>query len=295
MDHMTRRFAVAALLATSACSSLPRAPSTRPSPPLWQVTKGASQVTLFGQMPIPKDIRWLTPAVRSAFEESSEVWFENPEFDPITANAAIRRREALGGPKLGEVIGDEDRKRLARVLDQTGRPANSFDALLVWQSYLGISALVDSLAGVDPMSMPERELKEAAKRAGKRIESEWQSMDEIMAFSARQTPAEQLHLISKTLDGVKTSIQLREEANAWASGDVAFATAANDRMRQRYPALSAKLLTERNARWVERIRDMLDRNRATFVCVGLGHLVGGDSIQVHLQRAGFAVTVTKHS
>lgn len=90
MVPMTRRFAVAALFATSACSSLPRATSVRPSPTLWQVTKGASKVTLFGQMPIPQGIDWLTPVVQSAFDASSEVWFENPAFDPVTANASRR-------------------------------------------------------------------------------------------------------------------------------------------------------------------------------------------------------------
>ena len=111
-------------------------------------------------------------------------------------------------------------------------------------------------------------------------------MEEIMEFSSQQTVQQQLQLIRKTLDEVHTPEVTRQRAEAWALGDLSIATATNATFMSAYPDLAARLVTERNRRWVARVDDMLKRNRSTFVCIGLGHLVGETSIQVQLLSAG---------
>jgi uncharacterized protein len=288
MMHFSRRLAVAGLLATAACStSSPRV--ARVGPPMWMVRQGRASVVLFGQFPIPKGVNWLTPEVEQAFAASSEVWFENPEFDPRTAGAAMQKRAALGGPKLGEVIPAADRTRLGDLLTKAGRPPDALNGQLVWQAYLPLSDMVDTMSGMDVASMPERVLKPRAKAEGKTIRSEWASMEEIMAFSAEQTPEQQLQLISRTLDDVETPEQRLANAEAWARGDISAAVAKNEHFINAYPGLSARLVTLRNERWVPRVRDMLARGGSAFVCVGLGHLVGPDSIQAQLEKARLKV------
>jgi uncharacterized protein len=289
MMHFSRRVAVAGLLAAGACATAPPAKAARVGPPMWRVQSKTAQVVLFGQFPIPKGVNWLTPEVEHAFAASGEVWFENPDFDPRTAGAAMQKRAALGGPKLGEVMSTAEHARLADVLKRAGRPPDAFDEQLVWQVYLSLSDIADTLSGMDPASMPERVLKPRAKAEGKAIRSEWASMEEIMEFSAGQTPEQQLQLLSKTLDEAETPEMRRADAEAWARGDISAAVAKDEYFRKAYPGLSARLVTFRNERWVPRVQDMLARRVSAFVCVGLGHLVGPDSIQAHLGKAGLKV------
>jgi uncharacterized protein YbaP (TraB family) len=246
-----------------------------------------ADVFLFGQFPLPKGISWLTPEIERAFAESKDVWFENPDFDPRTAGAAIQKRADLGGPKVVEAVSAEDRKRIGDLLSGHGRPTNMFDdEMLVWQAYIPLTDFIDTIARVDPPSIPERVLRPRAKAEGKAIRSEWASMEEIMEFSSQQTPEQQLQLISKTLDEARPPEQLRAEGEAWARGDISQSAARSERFRAAYPALSERLVTLRNKRWVPRIQQMLARGGSTFVCVGLGHLVGPESIQRQLAQVG---------
>jgi uncharacterized protein YbaP (TraB family) len=126
MVSISRRAMAAGLFAAGACATVDRRPA-RVGPPMWKVESGAAQVILFGQFPIPKGIDWLMPEIEQAFARSTEVWFENPDFDPKTASAAMQKRAALGGPKLGEAISSADRQRLAAVLTQANQPPTAFD------------------------------------------------------------------------------------------------------------------------------------------------------------------------
>lgn len=290
MSAISRRTAITALMMAATACSVPRRDSSPDRrPPMWRATLGTSRLWLFGQIALPGGVHWLTPSVVSAFTGSEEVWFENPQFDK-SADVAIQKRIAQGGPKLRDVISANDRQRLAEALKKAGRAANLFDTLLPWQAYLSVSELVDSLAGFDPLALPERSLREQARSAGKSIRSEWSSIDEIMNFSAQQTLEQQLQLISKTLDDVITPEEARQRANAWASGDISNAAKREEKLRAKYPELRVRVVSERNARWVPRLLEALERNRATFMCVGLGHLLGEDANQNLLRKAGAHVS-----
>jgi uncharacterized protein len=284
----TRRAFVMSLVGATGCSLVKRESGTRAGPPLWSIGRGSSRVTLFGQIPLPDGVRWYSGKIQTVFEQCTEIWFENPEFD-ASAAIAIRERAALGGPRLSDVISEADRARLAHALRAAGKPENTFDNELVWQAYPPVSELIDALNGVGPMNLPERTLRSLAKEQGKPIRSEWTSMTEIMEFSKSQTATQHLDLIAKTLDGLSTKKEVRSNALAWSSGNIEAATAAHMRMQRKYPELTASLVAKRNARWVSRIEGMLARNRSTFVCVGLGHLIGDESIQAIAEQSGFAV------
>ena len=287
MISVSRRTALAGAVALGACATTRS--SARIGPPLWRAKRGPNEVILFGQFPIPKGIVWQTREVEQAFMRSTEVWFENPDFDPKTAGVAMQKRAALGGPKLGEVISAADRQRLISVLAQANQPPTAFDGMLVWQAYLPLSDIGDRISAMDPASIPERVLKPRAKAEGKAIRSEWASMEEIMEFSAGQTPQQQLQLISKTLDEIESAEVRRSKAEAWARGDISASIAKDAHFRAAYPDLSARLVTLRNERWASRLQSALEKNTSTFVCVGLGHLIGPDSIQARLERTGVRV------
>ena len=61
------------------------------------------------------------------------------------------------------------------------------------------------------------------------------------------------------------------------------------RSRAAAPGLYARLVTERNERWLTTLKARLDGSGRTVVVVGVGHLVGQDGLPARLRALGYSV------
>src|SRR5688572_18094563 len=104
MTAISRRMALVAGLA----AAVPAVAAEPVKAPLWRLQRGGSTVWFFGSTPVDKDTAWMTPPVLRKFDESRELWVENPDFDPASAGAAIRQRVSEGGPTLAQVLPPHD-------------------------------------------------------------------------------------------------------------------------------------------------------------------------------------------
>lgn len=294
MRQITRRRAASFALAGLATAAI-RATEHLTAPPLWAVERGSSKVYLFGQMGVRAHSLWLTDGIRRAFESSTELWVENPDFSPPSTGAAAPPDPAADpaqGPRLSEVATGRDLKRLRSLLSRAGLSADTFDALPLSAAYLAVSDVADRVFGVDYTALPERVLKSQAKAAGKPVHSEWASLEEINRFMT-ELPDDvqrklQLQILRKTLDeGVDVkAAELRLEQ--WLAGDMAGWEEFARHVARLYPEVNNRIGEQRNKAWVPRIDAMLARTDCAFVCVGVLHLAGAASIQVQLRQAGLA-------
>ena len=60
-------------------------------------------------------------------------------------------------------------------------------------------------------------------------------------------------------------------------------------IRKAAPGLYARLVTQRNERWIKAIRARMDGSGKTVVVVGVGHLVGADGLPMRLRALGYDV------
>ena len=77
---------------------------------------------------------------------------------------------------------------------------------------------------------------------------------------------------------------------SWRAGDEAGIDeylAAN--MRKEFPKLYKKLLTDRNRDWIPRLETLMDSGKRTLVIVGVGHLVGEESVINLLKSRGYKI------
>ncbi len=80
---------------------LPRVEVAAPGPRLWLATSGDAKVYVFG-FGEAKDTSWLTPSIRRAFEQSSELWLETAgPSEPTNQSPAERRAAAERMKRLG--------------------------------------------------------------------------------------------------------------------------------------------------------------------------------------------------
>jgi uncharacterized protein len=285
MAQVLRRTVLGGAVALAAAS----AAQAQESPRIWAVRTGKGEVFLFGSTPVKARTLWLSDSVRGAFDRSAELWVENPDYDPAEMNAAVRKRVAEGGPTLAQALPTDELSRLHDLVGRAGKAPDAFDAQPVWAAYPSLSGLADEVKKIDPADLPERVLKARAKAQGKAVKTEWASFEEVFRFSSQTPPAVQLQLIRKSMDDLEAALSGGGFSNAWAVGNLAPLNARDRRFAEAYPELYARLVVERNAGWVPRIRQMLDAGQPAFVCVGIGHLLGPQSIQAQAEAAGLKV------
>jgi uncharacterized protein len=292
MSHLTRRGAVNAMLAGLLMSSRADATAHTPGPPLWVAERRSSKVFLFGQMPVKTDSSWLSGAVQGAFDASTELWLENPDFDPVTMGKTPPP-EPPKGPKLSEVAGSKDLARLHRVLLRAGMAADAFDGIPISAVYLPVADLSDRAVGADFSAIPERVLRSRAKAAGKPVHSEWASFDEATRFLTDLPTDEQqqvqLQLFEKGLDEAEDVQAAQKRLTQWLAGDLEGLNALERHFRRAYPLAYRLIGEERNKAWAPRLASVMDRTNTAFVCVGILHLLGPSSIQENLMNSGISV------
>jgi hypothetical protein len=121
---------------------------------------------------------------------------------------------------------------------------------------------------------------------------------------AFETPAEQIALLSQgawaeQVASLRETMHEMEDkpdefqvlVKAWMDADVpALEREAIDPIRKSSPALFRRLVTDRNARWTQRLDARLKGHGRTVVVVGVGHLVGPDGVPARLRALGYSVT-----
>jgi len=145
--------------------------------------------------------------------------------------------------------------------------------------------------GLDPQAGIEMQLTKKAAKDGKPITG-LETMEEQLNFFAGLDEKAELEFLTSTLDELKNlQSEMGELMNAWRQGD------ENKLMRLMQSEIKGHekffnlLLTERNKRWISKLRSILDGgDENVLVAVGALHLVGDDGVVALLRRAGYKVT-----
>jgi uncharacterized protein YbaP (TraB family) len=77
---------------------------------------------------------------------------------------------------------------------------------------------------------------------------------------------------------------------SWRAGDEAgIDEYLSDNMRKEFPKLYKRLLTDRNRDWISHLETLMDSGKRTLVIVGVGHLVGEESVINLLKSKGYKI------
>lgn len=252
---------------------------------LWRVESEHGPVYLFGTVHGGIDADWSEyPAdVRKAFEASELVVLEA---DIANAGAeAMKLRDKMvytGDKTLRTELGDE---RFEKLADEVGKPEPMIERLRPWVVY---SELVRAWLP------PGRAVDEVIQTQGQRADKEFAFIEtipeQVEILSEAITPELLIELLER-LDEMKASQNAMIEAyyagNASRIAKEAFA--AED--VERFPKLYEALFDRRNEAWMSDIEGYIERGHV-FVAVGVGHLVGDDSVVALLEDRGYEVVRT---
>ncbi len=270
--------------------------AARADPPIWRVHgAGGAELVLFGSVHLlSDDVRWYTPALAAEIARADTVLFEIP-MDPAAQASAQGEALAHGrlppGGSLSALLSPKGRERLKTVAAATGLPVQALDAMQPWLAEALVSVAYFVKAGARTDLGVEQTIEHAAPAAARRgaLES---VADQISALSGA-TQADQVASLEETLKDIRDEPQsFHRLVSEWARGDVrGLVKEELEPMRRDSPSVYKRLVVDRNRRWTGELEARLKSGALgrTLVVVGVGHLVGPESVPALLRRDGVRV------
>lgn len=263
------------------------------APPVWRIRQGDAEITLFGSVHLlAQGDDWRSPELRAALAAADEVWFEVP----LDANAraagatvAAAKGRLPAGQTLTMLLPAETRARLDRVSAKLGLSRAQLEGYQPWFAELWISILDLQSKGAQQVLGVDEQISALAPSGTPRRAFETPEQQVLML--ADQPLAEQVKMLGQTLQDIEDEPDafLRLQ-RAWMDADVAWIDAeALAPMRREAPRLYETMVVARNRRWADEIERLLKTADHVFIVVGVGHLVGPDSVPVMLRRKGVTV------
>ena len=262
-------------------------------PPVWVVKGRDSTIVLFGSVHLlPPGTEWRPDALKQALAKADEVWFEAP-MDSEGLAEATKDAQAKGylpaGQSLRPMLSEGGRQRLAAAAKLLGVPVEQFDPLRPWFAELLIEDGLFKVIGVDGSDGVEEQLWAGLSPAAKRVTLE--TPEQQIGFFADAPMTEQLASLEQTLkDAPHAKRDYDKLLKAWLGSDIrGLDQEVVEPLKKSSPVLYERVVSQRNARWVQALDERLKGKGRTVMVVGMGHLIGPDSVPARLRAQGVEV------
>lgn len=292
----TTRIAVTlmACMAVSAYAPQSVAVEAAAGPALWQVSDGDTRIYLFG-LPglMDADTEWRNAAFDAALSEADAVILEADRSSPEAQAAMQQVAQRVGvfqdGRTLNDVMDDDTRAQVRTVAASLGVPPEALNPLKPWLAANQLQSIAVQRAGLaDPQTARAVIAAEAAE-AGKPI-AHFEEPTALLAAIGDLPEDSQMRLFQQALDIIENDPgQARRVLSQWAAGDAnGLAASLHGEGEWADETVRSVMLLERNTAWQARLEEILTTETGTFfVAVGVGHLVGDDSLVAGLEAAGY--------
>jgi uncharacterized protein YbaP (TraB family) len=260
---------------------------------LWSVEKGKSTIYLLGSIHLlPRELEALDKAIEAGYSDARIIVFET-DIDGLSDPAFEAKVTSIGLLPEGQTLEQHLSQRTYALLQQKagefGLQAEIFNQFKPWLCALTLTSVELQRLGFNPNYGIDTYFFDKAKRDGKEIRF-LESIDDQLGLFTEMSRQEEDIFLAKVLQELDTMrVQVVDMINAWKSGDSDTLASMVKVEFEGYPEVYAKMLVERNQKWVQQIEDLLGQDGNSFVVVGAAHLVGDDSILEILKRKGFEV------
>jgi uncharacterized protein YbaP (TraB family) len=288
MSWLRRLFAPLLVLALPGCATDLYAPDPAyVAPAMWQVSDEDTTIYLFGTVhALNSDTQWYAGPIAQAYEASDELVTEIEMGNPEADAKAIVERAPLAEGNLRDLMKPEDRAQYEAAMVTLGVPVEALDRFEPWYAAMTLTLLQAQTRGFDAGAGADATL---SARAEGKTRHALETVDEQIALFDALPMEAQLVFLDQTVESMGSSVDiLAQMIDKWLQGD---ATALAEMMNKEIddPVLYERLLTARNARWADWIKQRMERPGTVFVAVGAGHLAGKGSVQDMLRKRGLKV------
>ena len=275
---------------------------------LWHATRGAEDITLIGTYHLDDarhaaTVTALTPALHKATALLVEA---GPTEEAALKDLMTREPQRMlitSGPTLPEALSEADWQRLSDALKQRGIPAFMAARMkpVFLTALLAIPACNFAAAAAAAESGLDKRLIAAATAQGLPIKG-LEPFDTIFAIFDQFTPADQIAMLSRTLDSDGGSDAMAKTmTDAYFAGDsrlfwefsrlqtLALPGMTRAEADREFALVEQALMTTRNANWIPVIESAAAEG-PIVVAFGALHLSGSHGVLNLLQQDGYQIT-----
>jgi len=264
----------------------------RAQPPVWIVHGPHATLILFGSIHLlPPGLDWEPPRLKQALSEANELWFEIP-FDQSASLAAFQEATRRGHQPQGHTLDDDldasGRAKLALAAKTCGLPLDGVNQLRPWYADMLLSVASIRQYGAGAEGGVEQTLSAANAAVSRHA---FETIDQQIGFFADAPMSDQLDSLKETMSEIQEGPdEYRKLVKAWMAGDTrAIQREAIEPLMKQAPGVYRTLVVARNRRWLDQINARLQGNGEAVMVVGVGHLIGPDSVPALLRREGVVV------
>lgn len=269
-------------------------PLATQAPPLWIVQDSDSSLYLYGTVHLlPDKLIWQTADMHEAFDQAGSVFFEVSS----TETARLRTASLLAesgyldsGQFLTEHLDDYHHKLLEAATHNSGIPKMLLERMKPWLASEFLTLIAAQQAGLSSQLAADEALKSRARLQQKNI-LYLETIDSQINIGAGLPQVLQMALLHDVLINFnRIGTDMRQTAQAWANGqtDTLNRTLITS-MAEKHPVFYERLFVARNKAWADQLADYLEQSGTGFVAIGIGHLLGTDSLQMQLRAKGYKV------
>jgi uncharacterized protein YbaP (TraB family) len=300
-----KKLILAAALAAVSAPALSQAPAAAPAAPapaaraaaprpdadpaLWVLRDEDTTIYLFGTFHLLDGRRdWFNDEVRAAFDRSDELVLEIvlPDDPAAIQPVMMRYAQAEGGRTLTQRLPAALQARLGRALGALGLRAEAFEPTDPWFPATVLAIMGAQRIGITGEHGAEGTLTAAARARGMRIDSVERLENQLGAFDGLSEAAQIAQLEQTIAATDRLGETFGPMMDAWATGDTETLYGMMNAQAEQSPELYRAIFVDRNSRWLDWIRERMQRPGTVFMAVGVGHLAGRDSVQSMLARHG---------
>lgn len=283
---LTPLILLAAVTAFTACAPEPALPSGPARPALWVVHDADTRIVVLGAVhQLPANLDWMRGRLAQEADFAAELWLElAPEESTRAAAlfAATASNERVA-PLTSRLAAQNAAEIAARL--RTIGIANP-DLTESWALALTLGAAQADAAGLDNSNGVEAILTRRFTARSLPVRGLETAVQQLTLFDTLP-PRVQDRLLTSTIDQADGSrARIVALLSAWATGDVdRLAAIANDQLTV-VPGLAEPLVYARNRAWADALAARMDQRGDIMVAVGVGHLVGPQSLLDELRARG---------
>ena len=247
---------------------------------------GSCHVLRTSDYPLPEEFE-------SAYNDVDQVVFET-DIDALISQEVqlllMSKGMYTGGDTLEKKLSKESYAFLVKYCNDRSMSIELFQNFKPWMVTMTLLVLELEKNGITSADGLDMYFHNKAKKDGKQtggLEDVYKHVELVSSFdeefdeSIIESFIQEAGELQVVIDGLIKS---------WMAGDEAGIDeflAVN--MRKEFPKLYEKLLTDRNRNWIPRLEALINSGKRTLVIVGVGHLVGEESVISLLKSRGYKI------
>jgi uncharacterized protein YbaP (TraB family) len=260
---------------------------------LWEVQGEKNSVFLLGSVHLLRAEDYPLPTAMDAAYAEAEVLImelDMDDIDPFETQALLNDYGILKGDEtLRDVMGEDLYQQALVVAHTLEIPLEMIAKKKPWYAAMTVEILTLSQIGFDPTLGVEMYMMGKATADNKRIDG-LETMEQQLSFLDGMTLQAQREMLLSTLEESANIGALMDEVlEAWHHGDVDSLASSMLEEISKNEELNKVLLVDRNANWVDSIRQLLDASDDYLVVVGALHLIGPLGLPRQLQGLGYDI------